>query len=140
MTDPREQSLDAETRRRRLDDLFADEPYLSTTMKARRLHEKLQELRAREQAVQEPPTDASLRERSPYSEAEDSGPAGPRQAPGADGRTQAAERVSLARAAEYLRVGTSPGQMEPPYAARLLHFREQVLMKWLEGAPEKETS
>jgi len=31
-------------RRRRLDELFADEPHLSATMKARRLHEKLREL------------------------------------------------------------------------------------------------
>lgn len=144
MTDPREQSLDAETRRRRLDDLFADEPYLSTTMKARRLHEKLQELRAREQAVQEPSTDASLRERSSYLESEGSDAASlleaSSQAPGAGERLQGTERVSLARAADYLRAGVGPGQLEPPYAARLLHFREQVLMKWLEGAPEKETS
>ncbi|HZT43760.1 MAG TPA: hypothetical protein VFA07_16455 [Chthonomonadaceae bacterium] len=140
MTDPREQSLDAEIRRRRLDDLFADEPYLSTTMKARRLHEKLQELRAREQAVQEPPTDARLRERSSPPGAENSDPALLPEESGVDERSQAVDRVSLVRAAEYLRAGTSPGQLEPPYAARLLHFREQVLMKWLECAPEKETS
>jgi hypothetical protein len=35
---------EGDSRRRKLDDLFADEPFLSPTMKARRLHEKLQEM------------------------------------------------------------------------------------------------
>jgi hypothetical protein len=34
-------TLPPETRRRKLDDLFSDEPFLSPTMKARRLHEKI---------------------------------------------------------------------------------------------------
>ena len=41
-------SEDSESRKRKLDDLFADEPFLSPTMKARRLHEKLQELQTRD--------------------------------------------------------------------------------------------
>jgi|SRR5579871_236598 len=138
MSDPREQPLDAEARRRRLDDLFADEPYLSTTMKARRLHEKLQELRAREQAVQEPPAEAHLLDRSSADAEADYLLETSGQTSGE--RLQVTERVSLNGAAEYLRAGVGPGQPEPPYAARLLHFREQVLMKWLECAPEKEVS
>ncbi len=39
---------EGDPRRRKLDDLFADEPFLSPTMKARRLHEKLLELQNRE--------------------------------------------------------------------------------------------
>ena len=34
-------TLPPETRRRKLDDLFSDEPFLSPTMRARRLHEKI---------------------------------------------------------------------------------------------------
>src|SRR5437016_3668498 len=58
----REQPFDAEARRRRLDALFADEPFLSPTMKARRLYEKLHELpggETPERDLPEPPVDAA---------------------------------------------------------------------------------
>src|SRR2546430_17477557 len=38
-----DKAYDPEPRRLKLDELFGDEPFLSPTMKARRLHEKLQE-------------------------------------------------------------------------------------------------
>ena len=40
--------LNGDAKKRKLDELFADEPYLSPTMKARLLHEKLQQAEERD--------------------------------------------------------------------------------------------
>src|SRR5690242_1164317 len=54
-----QQTLD-EKRKQQLEALFADEPFLSPTMKARRLHEKLRELQAAETASAPGATGSSL--------------------------------------------------------------------------------
>lgn len=51
-------------KRRKLDELFADEPYLSATMKANRLHEKLKMLEEQERAAQGLPTEAYVVDRN----------------------------------------------------------------------------
>lgn len=55
-------------KRRKLDELFADEPYLSATMKANRLHEKLKMLEEQERAAQGMPTEAYVVDRNLSSE------------------------------------------------------------------------
>jgi len=59
----REQSQNG-NKRRKLDELFADEPYLSATMKANRLHEKLKMLEEQERAAQGLPTEAYVVDRN----------------------------------------------------------------------------
>lgn len=61
-------------RRRKLDELFADEPFLSPTMKARRLHEKLNTMRIEEQgqqAAQGLPTEAYVQSAPEWPAADD---------------------------------------------------------------------
>ena len=100
----------------RLDDLFADEPYLSPTMKARRLHEKLQEIqnaaRRAEMLPEERPHYAA-----PLPDASD------------------AMRVSLSQAALYLRAGLV---QRPDTPVHLLRFREQTLRQWLDNTSLRE--
>ena len=141
--DDLDQRISAEIRRRRLDDLFADEPYLSTTMKARRLHEKLQELRAQESTGRGAPTETLTRDRSAFDQTASNvltteairrqslawqAPAAPVDP----------NRLTLARAAAYLRAGDQTDEDEPAYAPRLQRFRAEVLTEWLEAAPERE--
>ena len=141
--DDLDQRISAEIRRRRLDDLFADEPYLSTTMKARRLHEKLQELRAQENSGRGAPTETLSRERSAFAYPSSdvlSAEALRRQAVAWQAPSAPVDpnRLTLARAAEYLRAGDQSDEDEPPYGARLQRFRAEVLTEWLEAAPERE--
>ena len=100
-------------RMKRLDELFADEPHLSPTMKARRLHEKLD-------------ADAAGKTRGiPIV------PPLPKLEAGIGTQT-----VSLTRATEILRnsaAWTAPTDAE---TARLFRFRETVLLQWLADAPE----
>src|SRR5579862_2828791 len=49
------QPMDEAGRKRHLEALFADEPYLSPTMKARRMHEKVADARGRDVAFAERP-------------------------------------------------------------------------------------
>ena len=97
-------------RMKRLDELFADEPHLSPTMKARRLHEKM---------------DANAAGKAQKA------PVVPPLPP-----TFGTQTVSLARAAEILR--HSAEWTAPPDAEtmRLFRFRETVLTQWLADAPE----
>lgn len=100
----------------RLDDLFADEPYLSPTMKARRLHEKLQEIQ----------NTARRTERLP----EERTPSMPSRQ-----ETPPAARLSLAQAAGYLRAGLA---LRPDTPMPLRRFREQTLRQWLNETPLRE--
>ena len=100
-------------RRKRLDELFADEPHLSPTMKARRLHEKLEAAQACHTGwvPTVPPLPVSVTEPK-------------------------TRTVSLARAAEILR--TSADWTMPPdtLTAQLFRFRDAALTQWLADAPE----
>jgi hypothetical protein len=131
-------SPDMEPKRRKLDELFADEPYLSTTMKARRLHEKLQEFEARDhtalpvQAFVSIPPALAEREIVERQVIEARPAYVPEKA-----------RLSFAQAAELLRESPSQlraralqGLMDAETADRLIRLREQVLMQWMaEGLP-----
>ncbi len=46
--------------------------------------------------------------------------------------------MGLAEAAAYIRDAHDPQQKEPAGVERLQRFRDQVLRKWLPGAPPKE--
>jgi hypothetical protein len=150
--DNRQQSFPTETRRRKLDDLFGDDPYLSPTMKARRLHEKLEtpeavslEEIARESVVADPgpravispevlPVPAPPVARDPGSHLqmvcyEESG--APESSP-------AGSAIPFADAAAFLRVGRNAGANRPAQAEQLHHLREQVLLQWLKSVPPRE--
>lgn len=102
-------------RNKRLDELFAEEPHLSPTMKARRLHEKLETA----QKAGCPPIVPPL--------------------PGTE-KIFAPQRVSLKRAAEILRNSadwTAPTDLE---MGRLFRFRAATLTRWLADAPELRRS
>ena len=101
-------------RNKRLDELFADEPHLSPTMKARRLHEKLEAAQANNAGWVPvvpplPPPDA------------------------AEPKTQA---MSLQRAAEILRTSADWTATTDVEIARLFRFRDTALTQWLAAAPE----
>ncbi len=98
-------------RHQRLDELFADEPHLSPTMKARRLHEKLEAAQAANRPA--PPVVPPLPDFS-----------------------VGTQTVSLARAAEILRSGAGCFDRNDATTLRLLQFRRTTLAQWLADAPE----
>ncbi len=118
-------------KRRKLDELFADEPFLSPTMRASRLHEKLQEMEARGESTQDMPTEAFVAARPP----------GTARPGGEDDMLlRANEMVGLAEASEYLRASfavrrawSAQGRISPGCAARLHKFHEGTLVQWLKG-------
>jgi hypothetical protein len=131
-------------RRRRLDELFADEPFLSPTMKARRLHEKLNE------RLNEPPgdspNDASRPTQGLPSEAfVRSVPEWPTQpaasaSPGLRSASVSdAAPVSLIDAAIFLR---SKGKQAPrtvsiPAQEKLAAFRDATLTSWVKAVEDR---
>ncbi|HXG23281.1 MAG TPA: hypothetical protein VNJ09_01905 [Chthonomonadales bacterium] len=134
-----EKPVEQEPKRRKLDELFADEPFLSTTMKARRLHEKLRQYHHAELDAEHPlPTEAFVQDR----------PARSHAAGGYSGdRTIGVEEeaVSLSVAAGYLRArraGISPEgeRISAAIAERLQRFRDEVLSEWMKGLPKGERS
>jgi hypothetical protein len=127
-------------KRRRLDELFADEPFLSPTMKARRLHEKLDEQAGdfpdlgASQAAQGLPAEAYVRSVSERPE-----PAPLPVAPSGITPDAGAPAVSLIDAAIFLR---SHGQQAPRTvgsAARenLIRFRDMQLLTWARAVEER---
>lgn len=134
-----EKPVEQEPKRRKLEELFADEPFLSATMKARRLHDKLRQYYHAELDAEQPlPTEAFVQDR-------------PARAHSAGGyscdRTIGGEEevASLSVAASYfraLRAGISPEgeQMSAATAERLRRFRDEVLTEWLKGLPSGERS
>jgi hypothetical protein len=102
-----------EPRRRKLDELFADEPFLSPTMKARRLHEKLNGA----PPASEVPTVAYVRDPATIA------PVGP-------GGT-----ISLAEAAAYFRSNGEMGRVNESQALRLRRLQDNILNVWLLGLP-----
>jgi hypothetical protein len=129
-------------RRRRLDELFADEPFLSPTMKARRLLEKLNEQSADNapgQASPETqglPSEAYVRSAPERSVRRES--AQPRFTPGAEPHGKAVPTVSLIDAAIYLRSKGSqtPRTVSMEAQGRLAAFRGSVLETWVTAVEE----
>jgi hypothetical protein len=126
-------SNDSDPRRRKLDELFADEPFLSPTMKARRLHEKLQKMEEQEDgATVDLPTEAYVM-RPPIRRVQAS------EFDSGSGRLSApTTTVSLSQAAEFYRAESAvSSSIDPACADSLIRFRDQVLKTWLEGLPER---
>jgi len=132
--DDRNKPYDLEPRRLRLDQLFEDAPYLSPTMKARCLHERLAQMQAQgmaaEVVVQEPFgeedafADALLDDlRRPHTV----------PTPASVERPAPEAMLTLAEVVQYLRV-----MRAVPHLDRLCRFRDQVLKRWLEEAPRRE--
>src|SRR5262245_5473010 len=122
-----QQPQNGDSRQRQLEALFADEPFLSPTMKARRLHEKLQELRAEEPVATERTPKRTRESNLPFWNEDEEAPAflRPERKPGSEAR------MSFAEATAYLRrsAASSADLISPP--DRLSHFRTQVLPQWL---------
>lgn len=124
-------------KRRRLDELFADEPYLSPTMKARRLHEKLNEQAGdfpelgASQAAQGLPAEAYVRSAPERPE--------PAAAPAAIPEEAGAPAVSLIDAAIFLRSGGQQAPRTVGIAARenLTQFRHTHLGMWVRAVEER---
>jgi hypothetical protein len=131
--------LEQEPKRKKLEELFADEPFLSTTMKARRLHEKLRQLNPANLDDEQPlPTEAFVPDRPARSLSAGEWSRGHKDSVRED-------TVSLSVAANFLRAqkaGSSPENewMSTALAERLLRFREEVLSKWVQGLPSRERS
>jgi len=114
-------------KRRRLDDLFADEPFLSPTMKARVLCDKMREQEMAENAST--PLFGNLADEPRVSIPVD-----------ADGM------ISLEDAAAFLRTSPPPMRVAPisngavmEPGIRLVFFRDQVLNGWLRRVGGRET-
>lgn len=110
---------DRESKRRKLDELFADEPFLSPTMRARRLHEKLQQLQDGDRAAQGLPTEAYVVDRNASSVAHNA-PLDP---------VQPEEMVQFADAVRYLR-GEGSRRLSAMQIAQLQRFRNGLLLHW----------
>jgi hypothetical protein len=126
-----------EQKRRRLDELFADEPFLSPTMKARRLHEKLNEQAGdfpelgASQAAQGLPAEAYVRSVPEKRDPVDPAAANPQEA--------VAPAVSLIDAAIFLRSGGHQAPRTVGAAARenLARFRHTHLAMWVRAIEER---
>ena len=121
----------SENRKLTLDALFADQPFLSATMKAQLLHQKL-----REQEELQGPNPGALPAEALIGDVQ------PRLRMVSDGdavveppQTQAA-MVDLQKAAGFLRAGCPPGRLAPETAAKLSAFRRGTLEHWLSKLPE----
>jgi hypothetical protein len=125
-----QQALDDHKRKLQLDALFADEPFLSPTMKARRLHEKLQELRAAEtETAIVAPEKSGASDRLFWIEEQEAAASSP-----SEPKPEEETPVNFADATACLRgpYATSPSN-------RLYHFRMEVLTQWMRHVPLRET-
>ncbi len=109
-----------DTRRRKLDELFADEPYLSATMKARRLHEKMND-HGGNGGLGEIPTKAYVE--SPPRPALSREPRRPQE--------QGEPMVSLQMARSYLRDGGGSADLDSDLSERLRAFKTGELAQWM---------
>ncbi len=125
---------DSAERRRRVEALFADEPYLSPTMRARRLNEQLPRTEVDWTAPPAPPAPPKAAAQRPALRVEPSTPPLPEPPPASP-----EERISLvdARARfKWLRSGAAgfaalPGHPQAREAARLQHFKAKTLDRWI---------
>lgn len=126
------QTSDEIGRSRHLEALFADEPYLSPTMKARQMHEKLLEQRASEGAPINSPVTPSLRieTREPVRSA------GPATTPVR--KTSGVPKMSFDEARAILRGHGTPDPYGFDPTDPLSYFRTQILSQWLEKVEPRE--
>ena len=119
-------------RSRHLDELFADEPFLSPTMKARQMHEKMLELRLSQGAANERPAQ-SLQDIE----------ANVRQQPVAISTPPARKhsgvpKMNFDEARAILRGHGVPDQYGFDPTDPLSYFRTQVLSQWLQKVEPRE--
>jgi hypothetical protein len=121
-------------KRKRLDELFADEPFLSPTMKARRLHEKLSQQSAGLDAGDTTIGQGMLREAFVQAQSDSAVKPELNRAPfNEQHQEQASTPVSLIDAAIFLRSrGTqAPRSMSAAAQQNLTAFRDNALLSWL---------
>ena|SRR5579862_6017439 len=126
-----------ELKRAKLDELFADEPFLSPTMKARRLHEKLNGFGngngGHANRADSLPTEAWVQSAPVRPEAERK-ILRVEQEPRNVAPSASVQPVSLSEAAAFLRstrgIGREPN-IDPWSASRLLALRDGPLTAWL---------
>lgn len=138
------QTLDEIDRKRHLDALFADEPYLSPTMKARSMHEKMRGMRSMEEGDED----------SPYSDVADVMPI-PATVPRQTVQSTVDKGVARSTSTSDRAVSTAPkldfdearailrGHGVPdPYGFDptdpLSYFRTQILSEWLQKVEPME--
>jgi hypothetical protein len=122
-----------DSRKLTLDALFADQPFLSATMKAQLLHQKLREqdeLQGMDTSVL--PSQALIGEVPPrltlVSDQNESQGDVPQEIQ--------ATSVDLQKAAGFLRAGCPPGRLPTEASATLTAFRRGTLEKWLAVLPK----
>ncbi len=142
MSDPK-QSQDPGVRQRKLDELFSDEPFLSPTMKAHRLYQKIDQMQAQQAAA--PPAvsrDARLPDVPAWPpETRTVGAVSPQAAPAMPivaAASPAPKLLSLFEAAAYIRKDSAESRRGVPDPERLLRFRQQVLLAWVRNVPRRE--
>jgi hypothetical protein len=139
------QPTDTSTRRKKLDELFENEPFLSPTMKAHRLYQKLEQQAAPPKTQPDSVRDARIEalpngfgelrlvDASRPQEAVPQAAAPPKE-------SSPHRLLGLVEAAAYIRHKPAAGAQEGPAAERLLRFREHVLARWVQDAPRRERS
>lgn len=130
-----QQALDDAGRKRHLEALFADEPFLSPTMKARRMHEKTSELRAREPGRRDRDLGAAFASDVEYAFTvlEEAAFIRPDRLP-MDGT-----QISFADAAARLRGPSAPETLGDAQSDPIRYFRTQVLEQWIRKVEPRET-
>ncbi len=128
------QSVDEAGRKRHLEALFADEPFLSPTMKARRMHEKMVESRGRESAAGERPAAPSHAVDPSYLAAILEEPALSRS----DRSGSLRPKMSLEEAKKRLGGQGVPDPFAFTPSDPLSYFRTQVLSEWFQKVDRRE--
>jgi hypothetical protein len=131
-----EQDHESSAKRKRLDELFADMPHLSTTMKARLLHERLN--------TQGPLDPSSAPELPQEAYVQDVTVRGSRPSPGSENAQRPAPAISkpmnLGEAARLLQNPLLMGYSDAWTKERLHALREQVLRMWRITLPGQDSS
>ena len=123
------QPMDEAGRKRHLEALFADEPYLSPTMKARRMVEKLNDTRARdggfgERLTVDSPFSGPVSDDPAFMRFERAAPTGP--------------GISLQEAKKRLGGQGVPDPFAFSPSDPISYFRTQVLSQWVQKVDRRE--
>ena len=123
--------MDEFGRKLHLDALFADEPYLSPTMKARQMHEKMEEQRENQSGVSLPPARGIEGIVASQSMSTSSGSS-------ISKRTTGVPKMNFDEARAILRGHGVPDKYGFDPSDPLSYFRTQVLSIWLEKVEPRE--